>query len=219
MKASLDTNAIIHFYKAGLENIIFSMFVDGVIIYEQIRNVELENHGEEILERVDEDIANGKIQIYTDALLKELAVYKMFKINVEENRLLYQAGDLGEVYAISLAQTIGAYSLVTDDTKSGGPYASLLQLDYDIIPFNFTDILLLRYLMDAANAEQTVNDFNSINEKSMLNWSFTSQIKKFIKRFVSDPYKEEERKWMNEFIEKYNIRLKTKFLELRQLIE
>ena len=195
------------------------MFVDGVIIYEQIRNVELENHGEEILERVDEDIANGKIQIYTDALLKELAVYKMFKINVEENRLLYQAGDLGEVYAISLAQTIGAYSLVTDDTKSGGPYASLLQLDYDIIPFNFTDILLLRYLMDAANAEQTVNDFNSINEKSMLNWSFTSQIKKFIKRFVSDPYKEEERKWMNEFIEKYNIRLKTKFLELRQLIE
>ena len=132
MKASLDTNAIIHFYKAGLENIIFSMFVDGVIIYEQIRNVELENHGEEILERVDEDIANGKIKIYTDALLKELAVYKMFKINVEENRLLYQAGDLGEVYAISLAQTIGAYSLITDDTKPGGPYASLLQLDYDV---------------------------------------------------------------------------------------
>ena len=66
----------------------------------------------------------------------------MFKINVEENRLLYQAGDLGEVYAISLAQTIGAYTLITDDTKPGGPYASLLQLDYDIIPFNFTDIFL-----------------------------------------------------------------------------
>ena len=208
MKASLDTNAIIHFYKAGLENIIFSMFVDGVIIYDQIRNVELENHGEEILERVDEDIANGKIKIYTDALLKELAVYKMFKINVEENRLLYQAGDLGEVYAISLAQTIGAYSLITDDTKPGGPYASLLQLDYDIIPFNFTDILLLRYLMDTADAEE-----------SMLNWSFASQIKKFIKRFVSVPYKDEEREWMNRFIEKYNIRLKTKFLERSQLIE
>ena len=92
-------------------------------------------------------------------------------------------------------------------------------LDYDIIPFNFTDILLLRYLMDTADAEQTVNDFNSINEESMLNWSFASQIKKFIKRFVSDPYKDEEREWMNRFIEKYNIRLKTKFLELRQLIE
>ena len=72
---------------------------------------------------------------------------------------------------------------------------------------------------DTADAEQTVNDFNSINEESMLNWSFASQIKKFIKRFVSDPYKDEEREWMNRFIEKYNIRLKTKFLELRQLIE
>ena len=41
MKASLDTNAIIHFYKAGLEDIIFSMFPDGIIIYEQIRNTEL----------------------------------------------------------------------------------------------------------------------------------------------------------------------------------
>lgn len=70
MKASLDTNAIIHFYKAGLENIIFSMFVDGVIIYEQIRNVELENHGEEILERVDEDIANGKIKNIYRCIIK-----------------------------------------------------------------------------------------------------------------------------------------------------
>ena len=54
-----------------------------------------------------------------------------------KNRILYNAGDLGEVYAISLAQTIGAYSLVTDDTKQGGPYMSLLQLDYDIMPFTF----------------------------------------------------------------------------------
>lgn len=57
MKASLDTNAIIHFYKAGLENIIFSTFADEVIIYEQIRNVELENHGQEVLSQVDVDIA------------------------------------------------------------------------------------------------------------------------------------------------------------------
>lgn len=82
MKASLDTNLIIHFYKVGLESIIFSIFSDGVMIYEQIRNIELENHGQEILSQVDADIANGKIQIYTD------------------------------------------------DTKQGGPYTSLIQLDY-----------------------------------------------------------------------------------------
>lgn len=61
--------------------------------------------------------------------------------------MLYGTGDLGEVYAISLAQTIGAYSLVTDDTKQGGPYMSLMQLDYDVKPFTFADILILRYLL------------------------------------------------------------------------
>ena len=49
---------------------------------------------------------------------------------------------MGEVYAIALAQTIGAYSLVTDDVKQGGPYMSLMQFDDDIMPFNFADILL-----------------------------------------------------------------------------
>ena len=126
MRASLDTNVIIHFYKADLQEILFNFFDEGVFIYEQIRKVELNNHGKEILEQVDKDIKLGKIEVYTDQRLKDLAVYKIFENNVKENRNLYQAGDLGEVYAISLAQTLGAYSLVTDDTKQGGPYMSLL---------------------------------------------------------------------------------------------
>lgn len=122
MRASLDTNAIIHFYKAGLQNILFAFFDEGVFIYEQIRKIELENHGQSVLAQVDADIAAGKIELYTDQKLKNLQVYGIFDNNVNENRNLYGAGDLGEVYAISLAQTIGAYSLVTDDTKQGGPY-------------------------------------------------------------------------------------------------
>ncbi|XCP84953.1 hypothetical protein ABXS75_18300 [Roseburia hominis] len=88
-----------------------------MFIYEQIHDVELENHGKDILDKVDADIASGKIEIYTNQKLKDLAVFKIFENNVKENRLLYDTGDLGEVYAISLAQTLGAYSLVTDDTK------------------------------------------------------------------------------------------------------
>ena len=61
MRASLDTNVIIHFYKAGLQDILFDFFDEGVFIYEQIRNIELENHGQEILDKVDSDIAPGKI--------------------------------------------------------------------------------------------------------------------------------------------------------------
>lgn len=146
MRASLDTNVIIHLYMADLQGILFDFFDEGVFIYEQIRNKELENHGQDVLDKVDADIAAGKIEIYTDQKLKEQAVYKIFERNVNENRNLYTAGDLGEVYAISLAQTVGAYSLVTDDTKQGGPYMSLLQFEDDIMPFTFADVLILRYL-------------------------------------------------------------------------
>lgn len=117
MRASLDTNVIIHLYRVNLQKILFEFFKDGVFIYEQIRTVELQNHGTDVLSGVDADIAAGKIEIFSDSKLKTLGVYTMFQNNVKENRLLYGPGDLGEVYAISLAQTIGAYSLVTDDTK------------------------------------------------------------------------------------------------------
>ena len=169
MRASLDTNVIIHFYKAGLQDILFDFFDEGVFIYEQIRNIELENHGQEILDKVDSDIVSGKIELYTNQKLKELQVYKIFENNVMENRNLYGSGDLGEVYAISLAQTIGAYSLVTDDTKQGGPYMSLLQFDDDIMPFTFADVLILRYLVGNVDEHQTVTDFNLINNSSNLN--------------------------------------------------
>ncbi len=129
MRASLDTNVIIHFYKAGLQDILFAFFDEGVFIYEQIRNVELENHGQDVLNQVDADIADGKMELYTNQRLRNLQVYKIFEHNVSENRNLYGTGDLGEVYAISLAQTLGAYSLVTNDTKQGGPYMSLLQFE------------------------------------------------------------------------------------------
>lgn len=66
-------------------------------------------------------------------------------------------------YAISLAQTIGAYSLVTDDTKQGGPYKSLLQFDDDIMLFTFADVLILRYLVGNVDEHKTVTDFNLIN--------------------------------------------------------
>jgi len=218
LRASLDTNAIIHFYKAGLQNILFDFFDEGVFIYEQIRNVELNNHGQEILEAVDADIRAGKIELYTDEQLKEQAVFKIFQTNVNENRNLYGKGDLGEVYAISLAQTIGAYALVTDDTKQGGPYMSLLQFEDEVMPFTFADILILRYLLGDVDARQTVDDFNLINEKSELNWAFRSQITKFIKRFLTDPYREDDKEWILSQTSKHGVRIKNKLAELSKLV-
>ena len=64
MRASLDTNVIIHFYRAGRQNILFDFFDEGVFIYGQIRDIELENHGKDILSQVDTDIEAGKIVKY-----------------------------------------------------------------------------------------------------------------------------------------------------------
>ena len=218
MRASLDTNVIIHLYKAGLQSVLFDVFDEGIFIYEQIRNVELEKHGRDVLEMVDADIASEKIEIYTDQKLKDLAVYKIFENNFKENRLLYGIGDLGEVYAISLAQTLGAYSLVTDDTKQGGPYMSLLQFEDDVMPFTFADVLILRYLMGITDASQTVKDFDAVNKAAELEWVFRSQLSKFIRRFLRDPYREEDTVWIREFEKKYGIKLKEKLRNLNVYI-
>ena len=218
MRASLDTNVIIHFYRAGLQNSLFDFFDEGVFIYEQIRNIELENHGREILDKVDSDIASGKIELYTNQKLKELQVYKIFENNVLENRNLYGSGDLGEVYAISLAQTIGAYSLVTDDTKQGGPYMSLLQFDDDIMPLTFADVLILRYLVGEADESLTLKDFNLINNSSNLNWSFRSQVSKFIKRFLKDPYRSEDTEWIRNLAATKGFSIKEKLAALSKLL-
>ncbi len=79
MKASLDTNVIIHLYRANLQNLLFDFFKDGIFIYEQIRNVELQRHGQDILKMVDEDIALGKIEVYTNEKLKNQAVFRIFE--------------------------------------------------------------------------------------------------------------------------------------------
>lgn len=202
-----------------MQNVLFDIFKDGVFIYEQIRNIELEHHGKAVLEAVDVDIEAGKIELYTNAELKEQGVYRIFENNVKENRLLYGTGDLGEVYAISLAQTIGAYSLVTDDTKQGGPYMSLMQLEYDVKPFTFADILILRYLLGLADAQQTVKDFDTVNETSDLNWSFKSQLMKFIKRFIADTYKTEEKEWFGQWTIGNGINAMAKFRALRDVLK
>lgn len=219
MIASLDTNAIIHFYRAGLQNILFEIFEDGVIIYEQIRKIELKNHGMDILELVDADIASGKIQMFTMEKLRELSVHRIFEKYVSDNKLIFKPGDMGEVYAISLAQTMGVYSLVTDDIKQGGPYMSLLQFNDEIMPFTFAEVLILRFLFGYADAKQTIEDFNLINDKSELKWTFKSQMKKFIKRFWNEPYRSEDRKWIDKIVSKMNISVKAKFRELQALIK
>lgn len=209
MKASLDTNVIIHLYRANLQEILFQRFGEGLYVYEQIRNVEMVNHGSDILDEFDKDVNEGRISIYTDEDLKKNGVFTLFQGRVRENRLLYSPKDLGEVYAISLAQTLGVYSLVTDDIKKGGPYMSLLQfVDNDIMPFTYVDVLLLNFMAGIIDERQVVSYFNRISSVSALEWSLQSHLAKFMKRFWNEPYQVNEKEWMKEFCEEHGIKAK-----------
>ena len=215
MKASLDTNAIIHFYRAGLKDILFQFFDEGVVIYDQIRSIELENHGQELLEEIDKDISSSRIIRYTDDDLREMSIYSLFVKNVKDNRILYDTGDMGEVYAISLAQALGIDCLVTDDIKQGGPHMSLMQFeDYIVRPYDFAEILILRYMIGSDTAEEAIEYFNRISNSSDMNWSFETHLKEFLRRFILDPYNDDDVKWFEELKAKYSIKTKTKIDEL-----
>ena len=52
MKASLDTNVLIHLYRVDQQKILFEVFEESIFIYEQIRNVELEHHGQDVIDKI-----------------------------------------------------------------------------------------------------------------------------------------------------------------------
>lgn len=95
---------------------------------------------------------------------------------------------------------------------------SLLQLEYEVMPFTFAELLILRYLLGEADELQTVDDFNAVNLASDLNWSLKSQVIKFIKRFWKEPYKEEDRQWMQKLSADHNIKAKSRFASLRRCL-
>ena len=107
---------------------------------------------------------------------------------------------------------------MTDDTKQGGPYMSLLQFEDDVMPFTFADVLILRYLMGITDASQTVKDFDAVNTAAELEWAFRSQLSKFIRRFLKASYREEDTIWIRELEKKYSIKLKEKLECLSKLL-
>lgn len=86
------------------------------------------------------------------------------------------------------------------------------------MPCTFADVLILRYLLGTVDENQTVTDFNFINSSSDLNWSFKSQVTKFIKRFYKNSYRNEDTIWINKLAIENNINIKLKFQLLRKLI-
>ncbi len=197
MDASLDTNVIIHLYKANLQAVLFNRF-EKLKVYDFIRKTEMQNHAEKnILNQFDTDVENGKIEIVTDKYLKSIEMFSVFQQHVKDIRILFDPGDLGEVYAISIANIV---CLVTDDVKERGPHYTLMRTpDSEIIPFAFYEILFLDFLESRISEIELLDSFGAVCNLSGLDWDIKSKIKGFMRRFWTDPYNESEKMWMSRF--------------------
>lgn len=215
MNASLDTNVIIHLYNTDLQSILFNRF-EKLLVHEFIRNIELKNHAStEVLKLFDKDIEEGKIQLISDEYLKSIGMQRVFEQHIKDMRILYDPGDLGEVYGISLAKTLGCVALVTDDIKERGPHYTLMRTpDSDVIPFAFYEILFLDYLQGKTTEVKLLNDFKTINETSELGFNCSSKLKTFMRRFWKEPYTESEKQWMKAFCDENGINAKTRIMKL-----
>jgi hypothetical protein len=215
MEASLDTNVIIHLYKAKFQAILFKRF-EKLKVYEFIRYYEMENHAApEIIDQFDKDVEAEKIELIADTYLKSIGMYNVFQQHVKDTGILFDAGDLGEVYAIAMAKTLGCISLVTDDIKERGPHYLLMRIpDSDVIPFAFYEILFLNYLEELITEEELLDCFNTICDLSELKMNCSSKLKVFMRRFWSDPYRDIEKEWMKSFCTNKNIVAKQKIQKL-----
>lgn len=215
MDASLDTNVIIHLYKADLQNILFNRF-EKLKVYEFIRNTELANHAlPGVIDLVDKDVETGKIELVTDSFLKGIGMHNVFLQHVKEYIILFNGSDLGEVYAISIAKTLGCMSLVTDDIKERGPHYTLMRMpESDVMPFAFYEILFLDYLSGRITEEELTEYFSTICKLSELTFDLPSKLKSFVRRFWSSPYRDCEKEWMKFFCTSNGINAKERIQKL-----
>ena len=147
-------------------------------------------------------------------------MYNVFQTHVKDIRILYNSGDLGEVYAIAMAKTLGCISLVTDDIKEYGPHYTLMRIeDSEVMPFAFYELLLLDYLESKSNKKEFKESFDLINNLSSLQWNCSSKLKAFLRRFWSNPYSKSEREWMRDFCVEHQINAKSRLMELSSFLE
>ena len=215
MNASLDTNVIIHLYKAKLQSALFNRF-EKLKVYEFIRIHEMQNHaGQDIIDQFDKDVETCKIEIITDLYLKSIGMYQVFLQHVKDLRILFEGGDLGEVYAIAMAKTLGCVCLVTDDIKERGPHYTLMRIpDSEVIPFAFFEVLFLDFLEGRMSEVELSHAFGAVCDLSGLVWDIKSTLKGFMRRFWKDPYSESEKVWMSEFCSEKGIDAKARIQKL-----
>lgn len=221
MKASLDTNVIIHLYRADKQQVLFDFFDEEIYVDEFIYNVELERKGKAVKGKLQQDINSGRIQIITKEWLEKHGVLGLYNEYKEEQSVLYSFSDQGEICAIALAKTLGAMSVVTDDIKMYGPHFTLMRLpESDIMPFACYELIILLYLCEKYSADEAIDILTIVGTAGEdFKFDITQKIKSFIVRSLRDPFSSREKIWFDNFAKTHNLNIVKKLKTLKDTIK
>ncbi len=216
MKASLDTDIIIHLYKSGKKELLFEFF-EELYIHEYLLEKEVKDKSSEVYTELYGDIQDGYIVVIRTSDLIDRGIKTLFEDYMRDYEILF---DRGELRAIALAKAMGIMAFVSDDTKDDGPHQLLQkELIQDVIPFAFYELLFLKFLRSELTTQQYYDAFNQITVASMAEhpMRFTTKIKATVRRF-SKYGTERDIKWRDDFCKAHDINFNKKMIELRDLL-
>lgn len=216
MDVSLDTDIVIHLYKARMKELLFYYF-DRLYIYEYLLEKEMKKKSMDVYNEFHKDIDDGKIIVVNNSYLVNIGMQKTFEEKLYDFKNLF---DFGEANAIALAASLGIAALVTDDTKQYGPHESLVkELVEDVIPFAFYELLFLNYIESKIDLNQLKEIYELINitsfEKPM---GFSGRISRVARRF-SKHGTERDILWMKNFCKTKKIDYGIKMRLLRDFLQ
>ncbi|MGF7185288.1 hypothetical protein GGQ84_001374 [Desulfitispora alkaliphila] len=213
MDASLDTDIVIHLYKSGKRDLLFS-YCDKLYMHEYLLVKELKNKSNPVYEQFLLDVENELITIIYNSDLVQMEIKGLFEGYKEDYNYLF---DAGELHAVALAKAMGIVTFLSDDTKEFGPHETLVQeLIEDVIPFSFYELLFLKYLESDMDPKNLLDEFENVNSNSMSQYpmNFRTKMLSTVRRFSKKYGTERDKQWIDKFCSHKHIDYKSKMREL-----
>ena len=219
---SLDTNILIHLWKAENEDMLGKMF-EKAYVYQWLLDVELRHHANvSLIGRIFDAMDEGFLEPVDDRALKKMGLYIAFREAYEDIAMFFSGPDTGEGYAIAMAKALDIPAVVTNDTKKDGPKWYLNLRAQKPFGFSSDEVLLINFLKGDITEAEYLQKFQAINEINGLNWRVKVCIDRFERRFLGEmveaPGSLRDHQWIYDFAKAYQVDIGARLRSLRSCL-